>query len=99
MRFKRIFSLILITMQLVGVFVQLASAQVARRGPITGPRVTNMQQGLQIKLSEGVPVAGQPAPNPRANATPLAADETNRVLQRLEPIKAEASDEQDFALR
>jgi len=99
MRLKRFLCLGLMLMQSAGMLVQLASAQVARRRPGLGPQVTNMQQGLQIKLSEGVPVTEQSAAARRAEAVPLAADDAARVLQRLQPIKAEASDEQDFALR
>jgi alpha-2-macroglobulin len=99
MRFRRSLCLLLVLMQAAGVFVQLASAQVARRRPVPRPQVTNMQQGLQIKLSEGAPVVEAASTNPRAEAVPLAADEAERVLRRLQPIKAEAGDEQDFALR
>src|SRR5689334_19745314 len=99
MRFKRNLCLVLMLMQSAGMMAQLASAQVARRRPGLGPQVTNMQQGLQIKLSEGVPVTEAAAAAPRAEAVPLAADDTERVLRRLQPIKMEASDEQDFALR
>jgi alpha-2-macroglobulin len=86
-------------MQVAGMLVQLANAQVTRRRPRPGPQVTNMRQGLQIKLSEGAPVVESQMANPRAEAARLAADETERVLRRLPPIKAEAGDEQDFALR
>ncbi|MEN3334226.1 MAG: alpha-2-macroglobulin, partial [Blastocatellia bacterium] len=99
MRFKRILCLVLVLIQTAGVLTQLANAQVARRRPVPRPQVANMQQGLQIKLSEGLPVTELPAANPRAAAAPLAADEAERVLRRLSPIKTEASDEQDFALR
>src|SRR5580765_1506230 len=99
MRFKRFFSVVLMGVQIAGVLAQLASAQVTRRRPRPGPQVTNMQQGLQIKLSEGVPATEPSVANPRAAAVPLAADEAERVLGRLQPIKTEVSDEQDFALR
>ncbi|MFL6212574.1 MAG: alpha-2-macroglobulin family protein [Blastocatellia bacterium] len=84
--------------QTAGVFVEQASAQRVRR-PAPGSQVTTMQQGLQIKLSEGSPVTDTAAANPRAEATLLAADETDRVLRRLPLLKTEAGDEQDFALR
>jgi alpha-2-macroglobulin len=71
----------------------------SRRRPGPRPQATNMQQGLQIKLSEGVPVTEPAIDAPRAEAVPLATDEAERVLRRLQPIKAEAGDEQDFALR
>ena len=61
MRFKRMLCLVLTLMQTAGMLAQLANAQVARRRPVPGPQVANMQQGLQIKLSEGLPVTDQPA--------------------------------------
>ena len=56
MRFKRILCFVLVFIQIGGMLAQLANAQVARRRPGLGSQVTNMQQGLQIKLSEGLPV-------------------------------------------
>jgi uncharacterized protein YfaS (alpha-2-macroglobulin family) len=56
-------------------------------------------EGLRFRLSEGSEAAG-----PVARPTPVAAAklsdaETQRVLQRLPPLTAEADDAQDFALR
>src|SRR5262249_37690549 len=68
------------------------------RPPIR-PQGNDMQQGLQIKLTEGAPVNEAAAANPRAAATPLPAERTDALLQRLQPIKVDAGDEQDFALR
>ncbi len=99
MRFRRSLCLLLVLMQTAGVSAQLADAQVARRQPAPRPQVTNMKQGLQIRLSEGAAVVETSAANPLAEAQALAADEAERVLRRLQPIKAEAGDEQDFALR
>src|SRR5689334_20320257 len=98
MRFKRALCVALMWIQAAGVFAQTAIAQRVRR-PAPGSQVTTMQQGLQIKLSEGAPVTDAASINPRPPAAPLAADETDRVLRRLPPLKAEAGDEQDFALR
>ena len=56
-------------------------------------------KGLQFRLSEG---AGQPERQPAtgtAQATRLSAAETESVLKRLPPVKAEEGDQQDFALR
>ncbi len=99
MRFRRSLCLLLVLMQTAGVSAQLASAQVARRQPAPRSQMTNMKQGLQIRLSEGAAVVEPSAANPLAEAQALAADEAERVLRRLQPIKAEAGDEQDFALR
>lgn len=58
------------------------------------------RKGLRFRLSEGA--EGVEKAGPQANiaaATRLSEAETARVLQRLPPMKVEASDEQDFALR
>jgi uncharacterized protein YfaS (alpha-2-macroglobulin family) len=61
---------------------------------------TATRKGLRFRLSEGA--EGEEKAGPQANvakATRLSEAETARVLQRLPPMKVEASDEQDFALR
>jgi uncharacterized protein YfaS (alpha-2-macroglobulin family) len=56
--------------------------------------------GLRFHLSEGVEQSEKPAPQPTvAPATKLSESETARVLERLPPLKTEAGDEQEFALR
>ncbi|MFN7946840.1 MAG: alpha-2-macroglobulin family protein [Blastocatellia bacterium] len=55
------------------------------------------QQGLQFRLSEGRQ-ATTPKP-PVAPATPLASGEIESVLSRLQPIKAAADAETEFAFR
>jgi uncharacterized protein YfaS (alpha-2-macroglobulin family) len=60
---------------------------------------TKAKEGLRFRLSEA---PGQPEARPIsrvANATPLSDAETQAILRRLPPIKTEASDEADFALR
>ena len=57
------------------------------------------EKGLRFRLSQGV---DQPEARPTSNlapAVPLSEDETANVLKRLPPIKTEASDETEFALR
>ncbi|HEV3470399.1 MAG TPA: alpha-2-macroglobulin family protein [Pyrinomonadaceae bacterium] len=56
--------------------------------------------GLRFRLSEGAeaPEPSGPRPTP-APAERLSEGETAKVLQRLPPLKAEAADEQEFALR
>ena len=83
MRFKRILCFVLVFIQSVGMLAQLANAQIARRRPELGSQVTNMQQGLQIKLSEGLSVTEPPVAASHTAAAPLAADEAARMLQRL----------------
>src|SRR5579885_30146 len=58
------------------------------------------KKGLRFRLSEGVEQSAKPAPQPTvAPAEKLSDSETARVLARLPPLKAEAGDEQEFALR
>ncbi len=68
--------------------------------PATGDdSMNNEKKGLQFRLSEG---AEQSAPAPTSNvaqAAPLGEGDVQNVLKRLPPVKAEATDEQDFALR
>jgi uncharacterized protein YfaS (alpha-2-macroglobulin family) len=61
--------------------------------------VDAMKNGLQFRLSQG---AEQPERQPANNTAPtsrLSESEIQNVLKRLPPVKAEAADEQDFALR
>ena len=62
-------------------------------------QVGDMKKGLQVRLSEGTPVSDRPEPVATASAVPLSESDVQNVLKRLEPIKADAGDEQDFALR
>ncbi|HEV7376014.1 MAG TPA: Ig-like domain-containing protein, partial [Pyrinomonadaceae bacterium] len=58
-----------------------------------------MKNGLQFRLSQG---AEQPERQPANNTAPtsrLSESEVQNVLKRLPPVKAEAADEQEFALR
>jgi uncharacterized protein YfaS (alpha-2-macroglobulin family) len=57
------------------------------------------QEGLRFRLSEGAETQEPPPPRPRPSAAPLSEADTQKLLARLQPIKAEASDEQEFALR
>ncbi|HEX3560840.1 MAG TPA: alpha-2-macroglobulin family protein [Pyrinomonadaceae bacterium] len=61
--------------------------------------VETTPKGLRFHLSEGAEQSGKTAPRPVVVATKLSESETARVLQRLPPLKEEASDEQEFALR
>jgi hypothetical protein len=58
-----------------------------------------MKTGLQVRLSQGTAVAQSQPVNSPAPATQLSQDDAQNVLKRLRPLKAEPSDEQDFALR
>lgn len=60
----------------------------------------DVPEGLQFRLSEGKPGAGDvPANLPLAQTTPLTDAEVERLLARLAPPKAQPGDTQEFALR
>ncbi|HEY0545192.1 MAG TPA: alpha-2-macroglobulin family protein [Pyrinomonadaceae bacterium] len=61
--------------------------------------MNNETKGLQFRLSEGAEQAEPVPANKPAPAAALSDSETQNVLKRLPPVKAEATDEQDFALR
>ena len=56
-------------------------------------------KGLRFRLSQGAEQSESATASNVATASPLSDSETQNVLKRLPPIKAEATDEQDFALR
>ncbi|HEX8773159.1 MAG TPA: alpha-2-macroglobulin family protein [Pyrinomonadaceae bacterium] len=56
-------------------------------------------RGLRFRLSEGTEQQERPESLPAAATTRLSESETQNVLKRLQPIKADSADEQDFALR
>jgi uncharacterized protein YfaS (alpha-2-macroglobulin family) len=58
-----------------------------------------VKNGLQFRLSEGADQPQSQAPNNLAPTTRLSESEVQNVLKRLPPVKAEAGDQQDFALR
>jgi len=63
-------------------------------------KVSDEETGLKFRLSEGADQAPPSQERARiAQTSRLSEAETQNVLRRLPPIKAEASDEQNFALR
>jgi uncharacterized protein YfaS (alpha-2-macroglobulin family) len=58
-----------------------------------------MKNGLQFRLSQGEEQSERQPANNAAPTSRLSESEVQNVLKRLPPVKAEASDEQDFALR
>lgn len=64
-----------------------------------GNSMKDEKRGLQFRLSEGAEQSERPATGNVAGASPLTESEAENVLRRLPPIKAEETDEQDFALR
>lgn len=57
------------------------------------------ERGLRFRLSEAVPVAEASPSAPAATATSLSEVETRKLLARLPPLKADASDIVGFKLR
>ena len=82
-----------------GVLVPDAAASITSRENSTSSASEETVKGLRFRLSEG---KEQPAPQtetPVAQAKRLSDSEAENILKRLPPVKAEAGDEQDFALR
>ncbi len=102
---KTALSVTLIFLQLFSSFALLATTATAqrrapeRRRPVTVASNTAMNNGLRIKLSEGIDASSRPPQIPQAPATKLSDEETQRLLSRLQPIKSESDDEKDFAVR
>lgn len=98
-------SVSLIFLQLLSSISLLATATNAQRRPtqrrpvpVAAPNQA-MNNGLRFKLSEGIDASNRPPQIPQAPATKLSDEETQRLLSRLQPIKSEADDEKDFAVR
>ncbi len=90
---------LLVLLQSVGlVTAQIATGQ-TRRGSTSRAQSNDLKTGLQLRLSEGTPVTENQPVASAAPAARLSEDDAQRVLKRLQPLKAEPSDELDFALR
>jgi uncharacterized protein YfaS (alpha-2-macroglobulin family) len=76
-----------------------AQKRVPPRRPAPAGVQNNMTDGLQFRLSEGLESSGRQENVPQAVAARLSDEDTQNVLKRLQPIKADANDEQEFALR
>ena len=91
--------LLLVLLQSLGCFsMQIASAQ-TRRTSISRAQGVDVKPGLQLRLSEGTPLAAKQPAASVAPAERLSDDAAQNVLRRLKPMTAEPRDEQDFALR
>ena len=95
-RLRTLTCALLIVTQIPFCIEGVAFAQTGRR---PRPQSNETKKGLQLKLSEGVPVEQQSASVPAAAAIKLSDGETQSVLKRLRPIKTEADDQQDFVMR
>ncbi len=71
----------------------LAETTAGQTSSESGPK------GLRFRLSEGVEKSDAPTDGNVAPAAQLPEAETQQILRRIPPIKSEATDEQDFALR
>ncbi len=86
----------------LGTFAPLANAQKQARVPRPRPvqnMIPNNTNGLDFRLSEGTPEAEQREIQRQAKAAQLTEGETESLLKRLPPVKAEQNDQQDFAKR
>jgi uncharacterized protein YfaS (alpha-2-macroglobulin family) len=110
MRLKNIPALILILQFTLGSFTPFApktygtnmndTAEENNGGADSAAPDEKTPKGLRFRLSEGAEQSEARAPQPVvAPATKLSESETARVLQRLPPLKEEAGDAQEFALR
>jgi alpha-2-macroglobulin len=90
---------LLVLLQSLGLFTaQIATGQ-TRRASTSLAQGGDVKTGLQLRLSESTPVADSQPVVSAAPAARLSEDDAQRVLKRLQPLKAEPSDEQAFALR
>jgi uncharacterized protein YfaS (alpha-2-macroglobulin family) len=101
MRLKTFTCLLLICATYLGAVVPRRTLLLAE----TGARQTDEdsmkdeKRGLQFRLSEGAEQSERPETGNVGQAAPLSESEAQNVLRRVPPIKSEATDEQDFALR
>ncbi len=98
-RFRIALCTLLALLQSLGLFTaQIATGQ-TRRVSTARAQGGDVKTGLQLRLSEGTAVVlNQPVAS-TAPAARLSEDDAQNVLKRLQPLKAELSDEQDIALR
>src|SRR5512138_2849891 len=70
-----------------------------RRGSSVRQKQVDSKSGLRVKLREGTPMSESLFANPTASAALLSDDDTQKVLKRLQPLKSDPTDDQEFALR
>ncbi|HET9530362.1 MAG TPA: Ig-like domain-containing protein, partial [Blastocatellia bacterium] len=69
------------------------------RRPLPASQSGDSMKGLQFRLSEGAAVSDAQPPRATTPFEKLGEDDTQRLLSRLQPIKSDATDEQDFRIR
>jgi uncharacterized protein YfaS (alpha-2-macroglobulin family) len=99
MRLKTIVCLLLTFSIYLGAVAYPQNVRISGTPATDDDSMKDEKMGLQFRLSEGAEQSGQALTNNVAQAAPLAEGEVQNVLKRLPPVKAEATDEQDFALR
>src|SRR5258708_1333190 len=98
-RLRTVTCALLIVSQFTFFFERVVESQ-TRRGPrLPVTQADQTVKGLQLKLSEGALADERVAPVAPAHASKLSDDEAQAGLKRLQPIKAEPDDQEDFALR
>lgn len=98
-RLRTALSVLLVLLQSLGLFTAQIAIGQTTRASTSRPQGGDVKTGLQLRLSEGTPVVQSQPVASTAPAARLSEDDAQRVLKRLQPLKAEPSDEQDFALR
>ncbi len=97
--FKIALSITLALLQSSGLFTPGIAARQIRRPATSRPQGGDVKTGLQLRLSEGTPVAQSEPVTSTVPAARLSDDDAQNVLKRLRPLKTEPTDEQEFALR
>ncbi|MBD0372577.1 MAG: Ig-like domain-containing protein [Pyrinomonadaceae bacterium] len=97
MRLKSLLSCLLLLSILAG---PLAPLRIVIASPNADDTTGSQKpKGLRFRLSEGAEQAERPAALPTPATVKLSDSEVQSILKRLPPVKAEADDQQDFALR
>ena len=77
-----------------------AAGQVRRRGGIRAPQMGgSVTKGLQVRLSEGSEQGDRGGQVTPARASALPEGDLQNLLRRLQPIKTEPADENEFSMR
>ena len=99
-RFNALISFVLLFSIYIGALPPVYAQRIAV--PRRVPNQTNMNQkteGLKFRLSEGAEGAETRTTTPPTAGETLSASDTENVLKRLPPVKAEKDDQTDFAKR
>jgi uncharacterized protein YfaS (alpha-2-macroglobulin family) len=96
-------SLLLIFAIYIGILAPFSPVVLAQKTTVKAQNTNKMNEndnkGLQFRLSEGTEGAETRTATPPAKTDPLSPGETDSLLKRIPPVKAEGDDEKDFAVR